>query len=90
MKKYFKIYTKDEQDRQIIKLLHTAKSYQEVKEKYGRCEEMFDHEAEHLKSIVAYIDEAKNDEIFHEVENIIADWEAKNDDENQDIEHCSM
>lgn len=47
--KHYKIYTTDEQQRQIIKLLETEKSYDEVLQEYGKCEELLDDEVEALR-----------------------------------------
>ena len=43
---YFKIYAKDEAERQVVQVLQTKKGYAEVRKKYGECEELFDYEAE--------------------------------------------
>jgi len=48
--RYFKIYTRDKYGRQIIRLLHTSKKYTEVRQKYNRCEELFDNEVERMKA----------------------------------------
>jgi len=58
--KHFKIYIKDDH-RQVIRLLKTKKSYDEIKKEYGRCEELFDYEVERMRDAgVIEIDEIDN------------------------------
>ena len=43
--RYFKVYFYDVLKRQRVLILKTEKKYQEVKEFFGRCEELFEEEA---------------------------------------------
>jgi len=76
--KHFKIYITDDQGREVIRLLNTEKSYDEVREQYGRCEELFDSEVEGMRAAgVIEIDDQEvkigNAGMFHTLEPVLQD-----------------
>ncbi len=61
--RFYKIYTRDTKNRQLLTLLLTNRNYSEVKSKYGRCEEIFSYEfmsIKRLKPPVEIVYDVKN------------------------------
>jgi len=51
MMRYYKIYFTDEQNRQRVKLLETEKTLNEIKQKFGEAEELFEDEYRIFKKL---------------------------------------